>query len=72
MKHLIYLLPVVLLISCGGSESTEAEEISTDTIYTSDHEWIVSGHALKEKLGSFQASFADIGNKEVEEQKTTE
>lgn len=68
MNKLKYLLPVLLLASCGGTEETSDEQLSAeDTIYTSEHEWILSGNALKEKLASFQASFTDIGNKEVEE-----
>jgi len=67
MKNLIYLFPVFIFLSCGGSENLLEQESANDTLYSDDHEWIVSARELKEKLGDLQASFTEIGNKEVEE-----
>src|SRR5688572_17811518 len=67
MKNLIYLLPAILLVSCGGSEPSPEQEAVNDSLYADDHELIVSAKELKEKLAAFQASFVEIGNKEVEE-----
>jgi hypothetical protein len=66
MKNLIYLLPAFMLLSCGG-ENPQNQQSANDSLYTDDHEWIVSAKELKEKLGDLQASFVEIGNKEVEE-----
>jgi len=67
MKNLIYLFPVIMFFSCGGRENLQDQESAKDTLYSDGHEWIVSAKELKEKLGDLQASFIEIGNKEVEE-----
>jgi hypothetical protein len=67
MKNLIYLLPALMLFSCNGGDTTQEQESADDSLYADDHEWVVGAKELKDKLGSFQASFVEIGNKEVEE-----
>ena len=67
MKTIIYAIPLFVLFSCGGSGSSEAEGTAEDSLYSADHEWIVSAKKLKKKLGELQESFTEIGNKEVEE-----
>lgn len=56
-----------MISSCGGSGNSSDEESVNDSLYSNDHEWIVSAKELKETLGQLQASFTEIGNKEVEE-----
>ncbi|MCB9222917.1 MAG: hypothetical protein R2780_13370 [Crocinitomicaceae bacterium] len=67
VKKLIYFLPIIALTSCGGSSDTENTDNEETAVYEQDHEWIVNANKLKDKLGDIQASFVEIGNKEVEE-----
>ncbi|UKN00261.1 hypothetical protein K6119_11000 [Paracrocinitomix mangrovi] len=67
MKKIVYFLPLFVLLSCGGNGETETEEHADNQFYEDTHELIVSAKELKEKFASLQASFAEIGNKEVEE-----
>jgi hypothetical protein len=67
MKSYIFYLPLLLLVSCAGAESKEEIADTEPTVYGEDHEWVISAKRLKEKLGSLQASFTEIGGKEVEE-----
>lgn len=72
MNNIIYLLPVFVMFSCGGSDASEDQVTEEDSLYKQDHEWIVAAQELKEKLAGVQASFVEIGNKEVEETVCTE
>ena len=67
MKKIIYILPLFILFSCGGTNNAEVDETAADSLFNEDHKWIVSAKELKKKLGDLQKSFTVIGNKEVEE-----
>lgn len=67
MKNLLYLIPALIISSCSGSGDSSDKESLNDSLYSNDNERIVNAKELKEKLGQLQASFTEIGNKEVEE-----
>jgi hypothetical protein len=67
MKNITPLFLLFMLFSCGGNTSSEVEQTKEDSLYSADHEWIVSAKKLKKKLADLQLSFTEIGNKEVEE-----
>lgn len=67
MKKVIFIIPLFLFISCGGSADSEETSETPDTLYAADHEWMLAANTLKSKLAGIKASFTEIGNKEVEE-----
>ncbi|MBD3638760.1 MAG: hypothetical protein HUJ25_15510 [Crocinitomicaceae bacterium] len=67
MKKIVFVLPLFILFSCGGSSESEDHQTNEDSLYSVDNEWVLSAELLKKKLGYLQASFVEIGNKEVEE-----